>query len=295
MRKKSGKAAALVRRIISGEIDKAIIHLENIEKDSNEAIHQARKSFKKVRAVLRLVRDEIGEDIYKKENIFFRDLGREIAFVRDGFILYETLDKLTGLYAGYLYKNTFGSVKKQLLSQHENNLENILSKKKIINDMIINLNAAKLRADSLPINNKGFKVFYGGLKRVYSKGKDAMQKAAANPSDENYHEWRKKVKYLWHNLETFNSCEPDVMNALINAAKNLSDLLGESHDYVVLKKYILLNDMIRDETVMGLFTALADHQINMLNNKAAIAGEGIYHEKPKAFTEKIESYCLDTF
>jgi hypothetical protein len=38
----------------------------------------------------------------------------------------------------------------------------------------------------------------GSLRRIYRRGRKAMQHAQADPTNENLHEWRKRVKDLWH-------------------------------------------------------------------------------------------------
>src|SRR5262245_62686664 len=47
-----------------------------------EGVHNARKQFKQVRGVLRMVRQGLGEKIYKKQNVVFRDAGRPLSEVR---------------------------------------------------------------------------------------------------------------------------------------------------------------------------------------------------------------------
>src|ERR1700683_1806158 len=60
----------------------------------DEAVHEVRKHFKRIRAVLRLVRGELGEQIYHRENICFRDAGRPLTEIRDARVLLETLEQL---------------------------------------------------------------------------------------------------------------------------------------------------------------------------------------------------------
>ena len=65
-------------RIAREEIDKAVVVLGDENLDRHERVHQARKRFKKIRALLRLLRGELG-DTYGEENVWFRDCGRELA------------------------------------------------------------------------------------------------------------------------------------------------------------------------------------------------------------------------
>ncbi len=68
--------------------------------DPTEAVHDVRKGFKKVRAALRLAREELGDETYRAENYAFRDAARPLTEVRDAQMLVETFDKLTKALAG---------------------------------------------------------------------------------------------------------------------------------------------------------------------------------------------------
>src|SRR5947208_439602 len=92
---KPGESARkAVKRLARKQLDAALAELRP-RKGGDAIVHDARKRFKKVRAVLRLVRAELGERAYQRENKCFRDAGRPLTEVRDAKILIETLDKLT--------------------------------------------------------------------------------------------------------------------------------------------------------------------------------------------------------
>src|ERR671911_3201873 len=82
-----------LRRIARGRIDHALDELRG-ETDSSpsEAVHEARKDTKKLRALLRLVRYDIGEKAYRRESAAFRDAARELAGARDADVMITTLD-----------------------------------------------------------------------------------------------------------------------------------------------------------------------------------------------------------
>src|SRR5262249_43493939 len=84
-----------LRRIVRRQMDAVLEELAAAPPGPrDEAVHEARKSLKKIRAVLRLVRPAVGEKCYRRENTCFRDAGRPLTEVRDARILLETLDKL---------------------------------------------------------------------------------------------------------------------------------------------------------------------------------------------------------
>src|ERR671923_1603716 len=84
-----------IARIARGRIDHAIDELEGRTDSSlEEAVHEARKDMKKLRAVVRLVRGEIGDQVYRRENECFRDAGQALSGVRDADVMLSTLAKL---------------------------------------------------------------------------------------------------------------------------------------------------------------------------------------------------------
>ena len=88
-----------VRRVARGRIDHAIDELRcSSESSREEAVHEARKDMKKLRALLRLVRGELGERVYSAENACFRDVARELAGVRDADVMLATLTDLEQRY-----------------------------------------------------------------------------------------------------------------------------------------------------------------------------------------------------
>src|SRR5947209_6922314 len=84
-----------IRRIVRKQLDGASDALTEKQKGSrDDVVHEARKHFKKVRAVLRFVRPDIGEKAYRAENALFRDAARPLSEVRDAKIFIETVDAL---------------------------------------------------------------------------------------------------------------------------------------------------------------------------------------------------------
>jgi CHAD domain-containing protein len=85
-----------LRRIVRKQVEKTLELLTSDQAGSrDETVHETRKAFKKVRAILRLARPVIGEGLFRAENTCFRDAARPLTEVRDAKILIETLDNLT--------------------------------------------------------------------------------------------------------------------------------------------------------------------------------------------------------
>jgi len=84
-----------LRRILLDEAGAAATGLESgAGTDLDEAAHEARRSLKKCRAVLRLARPSIGP-LYGEANAHLREVGRSLSDVRDQRVLVSTLESLT--------------------------------------------------------------------------------------------------------------------------------------------------------------------------------------------------------
>src|SRR5690348_17534612 len=77
-----GRAEAALERLREGKAG---------EIDTAEAVHGARKDMKKLRTVLRLLRDALGKKRYRRANAHFRDAARALSASRDAEVKLQTL------------------------------------------------------------------------------------------------------------------------------------------------------------------------------------------------------------
>ena len=82
-----------VARIARGQYESAIDILYHEKAGRYQAIHDARKCFKRLRGLFRLVRDA-QPDLFAAENARVRDIAATLSLVRDATALVETMDRL---------------------------------------------------------------------------------------------------------------------------------------------------------------------------------------------------------
>jgi CHAD domain-containing protein len=73
-----------------------------------------------------------------------------------------------------------------------------------------------------------------------------MSACGKHPTVENFHEWRKRVKYYRYQLKLLRDFWKPVMEALRREAVKLSDDLGDDHDLAVLVEYLGENERLFD-------------------------------------------------
>jgi CHAD domain-containing protein len=258
-----------VRRIARGRIDHAIDALADA---SEEGVHDARKDMKKLRALLRLVRGEVGEKVFRREADTFRDAARELSGVRDADVMLATLAELEER-----YEADVGPVR-QALEAHRLRTTGG-GRQQAAQTAIAILTEARRRVDDWPLDRDGFVALEDGLERTYRRGRRDWRAAVNEPSTENLHEWRKRVKDLWYHCSILQETWKPVMTALADEAHELSDRLGDDHDLAVLLEF----------GAESLEPLIATRRAE-LQEEAFAYGTRLYADKPKVFVRRIEHW-----
>jgi ribosomal protein S13 len=107
-------------------------------------VHQARKRFKKILGLIRLIRFELG-DKYKLENVFYRDIGRKLSNVRDAQAMIETLDILRSAEYQKLSENQFEKINARLSQRRKYIAENTAQLYETVEEVIARLKDARQR------------------------------------------------------------------------------------------------------------------------------------------------------
>lgn len=278
---------AAIKRIASEELESAAAQLTGKgATDRDEAIHEARKSIKKVRALLRLMRPELG-DTYAKENAQLRDIGRKLSEFRDAGAIIETFDSLREKYCGELKGNTLESIHRGLL-ERKKQAERDAGVGRVLRKLAAALRAAGRRLRVWQLLTDGFPAIAPGLERTFRRGQKAFAQVLAHPSPENYHEWRKRVKDHWYHVRLLEDLWTEVMQAYEKSLKELETWLGDDHNLVVLREKVVTEPAFYGRgKETDLFLSLVDKYEKELRDNALSLGERIYAEKPRQFTQRL--------
>jgi CHAD domain-containing protein len=263
--------------IARGRIDHALDELRGqTDSTPEEAVHGARKDMKKLRALLRLVRGELGEQRFARENACFRDAARELAGARDADVMVETLGSLE-LPAGLGWE-----LRKVIQASRERDGAGA-DREAATRDAIAILKEARKRVGDWPLEDDSFEALAGGLRRTYRRGRRDFKAARAEPSVEALHEWRKRVKDLWYHQTLLRRLWPPVMTAVGDEAHELSDRLGDDHDLAVLA------DWFKEHTEPDPdLQAAIDRRRAELQRDAFALGARLYADKPSAYVRRLE-------
>ena len=230
-----------IRRIARGQLDQAHDGLTGGPKRRLAAsVHDTRKRFKRLRATVRLARGALGDEAYRRENVAFRDAGRRLAGVRDASVLIETLDALEEASGDGRPGEATTKLRAQLKDERKQALESLKADGALILGRRVNeIDSARTRTAAWTFDVDGFEAVKPGLRRIYRRGRKAMKHSQEEPTTANLHEWRKRVKDLWHAEQILRPASPKRMKELAKRTHGLADLLGDDHDLAELRRYVV--------------------------------------------------------
>ena len=274
-----------IKRVIIEQIDSSIESINQLNGNEHDVIHDIRKRGKKIRGALRFVRDALGKKRYQKENAFFRDLTGELSDLRDATSMISAVE---ALHPGNERESNSKAHFIALFTRKRSKLfEEHYSPEKLL-DIRKQLIEAKERYIYMKMPAHGFEDIEKSIKRVYKRGYKAFDQAYEEPTVEGFHEWRKRVKYLWYHYRLLKTIWPGIFKAYASESKLLSDYLGDDHDYAVLLEN-LKNGYVEDfqqeqaEDILNM----AQNQKKKLLKEAFPLGEKIYASKTKTFVHHI--------
>jgi CHAD domain-containing protein len=252
-----------------------------------EAVHEARKRCKRLRALIRLLRSP-SPKFSRRENRAFRDFARSLSFMRDVDATAEAFLDLVKTEKGGV--RNFSSLRAILNARGKRT--NATEQRAILAVMAKSVRAAHHRFTSLKLpEDKGFKLIETGLEHSYGRGREAMTDAYERQEEVAFHEWRKRVKDLYYQMQIFRQSWPPVLNHLCKQYERLGDVLGQEHDLMVIRETLLSPHpgQVPPELLQS-FLDLLQRRAFELQAEAQAIGRRIYAEKPRAFIRRIKVY-----
>ena len=241
--------------------------------------------------MLRLVRPAIGNAPYRAENICFRDVARPLTEVRDAKILVETLDGLIEHFKEHVKDRSFDDVRKALQANLRAVRKRVLEEQDAFAVTSEVLRRARARVkDWADVPNR-WASLGRGLEDVYRRARDAFENAAADPTVEKLHEWRKQAKYLRYQLEILRPLWPERMEELAGEADRMGELLGDDHDQAVLRQTLTGDETgTGDEGDREALLALIDRRRSELQQEARVLGGRFFVDRPREFARRLKRY-----
>jgi CHAD domain-containing protein len=280
--------AAGLTRVAAGRAEKALERLRESEAGESEtaaAVHGARKDIKKLRTVLRLLRDALGDKRFRREDARFRDVARALSGNRDAAVKLETLEALSEQAEG-LPEEAVQAWRK-ILDRDREAVSNAARDEPTVVAAIVQLEVGLHEIQDWGLEGDSWKTIGPALTRTYRRGRKAM-KTAKGGDEADLHQWRKRAKDLWYELRLLGEAWPGPLAATAAEAHRLTELLGDHHDLAVLREDLRERNLGAEAT-RALAAAISRWQEELAAEAMAL-GRRLYAERPKQFGRRLRRY-----
>jgi CHAD domain-containing protein len=317
-----------LRRTALGQLDVAIESLEGSGSgvSPEKRVHEARKALKRLRALLRLVRDELGERAYAREAEVVRKAGKRLARARDAEVLLSTLDGLVRRHPSKLgSRRGVQRLRARLQSERDGAAELALAESATRAGVLDDLHALRARVAAWELADPGgLEPVEASLERLYGNGRRRMRRArrAKRARARKLHEWRKRVKDLRYAAEMLErdggdgdgdgkrprdrakgdkrrrkraSGKAAFLDTVARRADDLGELLGEEHDLSVLAERVRAESRAtRASGGLGsgsrkVLLRMIARRRRRLRKRALRDGRRLYGRTPAKFVRRVRS------
>ena len=266
----------------------SVEHTGSVEK----TVHETRKALKRLRALVRLLRAELGERQYQREHAILRDAARRLAGARDAEVMVGTLDALLRRHPRELgRRRQLLELRKLLVADRAAAEQATLGDRATRGEVLRELGGLRERARRWDLPERpSIALVERDLRRIYRDGRERKRLLARGKSGSSgaraMHAWRKRVKDLRYAAEILGQ------RSLARRADRLAELLGEEHDLVVLTGLLPPAGRAPFKGKRGkrarkaLLTRIARRR-RRLRKRALREGERLYGRAPKKFVRRV--------
>jgi CHAD domain-containing protein len=211
--------------------------------------------------------------------------------VRDAQILVETLDKVAEHFADQVCDQSFPVLRKELMTYQREVRTRVLDEEYAFATVETAVGEALERLDGWTDVPNRWPSVGNGVQRVYRQARRAFAEAAAEPTVEKLHGWRKQVKYFRYQMEILRAVRPEIMEPLARQADRLGELLGDDHDLAVLRQMLTqAPEHFGGAEELGLVFALIVRRRKELEEEANLLGRRLFQDSPKDFARRLKGY-----
>jgi len=269
-----------LQRLMKKEFAAAMSALASRTPD-DESVHEARKSVKKIRSILRLLEDELGSAGARAEKRL-RTAAHALSSLRDANATAETLETLHGFYPKVVDRSVMRAVARGLGARRRRTRKGA------------GLLAHKARAcmgrarDAVPSEIRraaGRGAVLSGLSTGYGRARRRLRGLSLDSDATQFHALRRRVKEHTHHVRLFEGLHA-TPRARARSLDRLDEWLGEDHNQAILSAVILaaperFGPASATTAVLGSIVKRQGY----LRHRALRLGHRLFAEKPRRFRE----------
>ena len=273
-----------VRAVAGAELAKARRLLAEQPDGPHRAIHEARRCFKRVRALYRLVAYD-RQPFRSVENARLRDIARSLSQMRDASAFVETLVALTDTAMNDEERRAVDVALASLIERRDRFTDNGGDAVEKLSDAVHECDAAIEALDGLKLPHKTMpaaKRLKNGWKRSLTKAKSALDACREPHDQEAFHELRKAAQTYWRHLALVKAIWPSAISGKRDIAKQLASLLGQEHDIAMLAALLDREpELVHDDQTLSHLLGLLIRQQQSLREESLKIADRLFADPPK--------------
>ncbi len=276
--KKNESISEAAQRIAREELNEIVNQLRQ-NRNRDLAIHEARKSVKKTRALLRLIEPQLGAR-YRRESRVLRDAGRNLSELRDTGAVIEIFDALKKRYPDQMLGSKIAALRRTLVDAKKE-ADRHAGVPGVLSEIANSVEAVRKRVKKWHIAEDGFQAIEPGFKKSLRASRKAFGEAQKLRRPENYHEWRKRIKDHWYHIRLIENLWTDVLRGYEKSLEDIERCLGDDHNLT------LLHDRLADSSGAASVRHMIVRYQKELRHEAESLGQTIHEEKPSDFVRRM--------
>lgn len=203
-----GHAGRWLHRLLTQLVQQSARDIHKVPKWEEQGIHSLRKRMKKLQAMLHLAKPVAPQPTLKKALRDVRNLKNILSRQRDALVMAKVAHKL-------------GAPEPSAPAHAELTDTNVQMAVALSEQLLVDIGL-------LDLSQLNWEMVAAAYTKCYKASRKAWQKAQDDPSPENLHEWRKKVKRLYYQSTAL---EPWLHHPKrLHRTRKLGSLLGDCHD-----------------------------------------------------------------
>ncbi|HKB80080.1 MAG TPA: CHAD domain-containing protein [Thermoanaerobaculia bacterium] len=264
------RAPQRLRRRALDLADQVLAALARIDADA-EAVHDARRKLKELRALVRLVGDVLPRR-GKPERGFFRDAGRLFAPQREAIAAVETFDSVRAHFTSEWKPREFLQIRRALV-EHGGAAADPAAIERLRADLAVE----RGRIAAWPVDSMSSDDLWKGLERSYRRSRQAMRSALHDRTPQDFHRWRRRAKTLWHQEQFFAALGMGSFADSIKTLHKLGRSLGEHHDLALLDERCgTASDSFGSSRYVRRFRRFLHRRLRDLEERAESTGSDLF-------------------
>lgn len=225
---------------------------ENIS--PNVAVHEMRKTFKRIRALLKFYKDfpeEFSPDFAQQIKYF----GRSLTTMRESFVNLQLFEKVTSANT-MIAERKIKTAREKLAEKNREIIERGFLEPEAYLPMQKFAGNLQRQLESIAVSIPSVSQFIGQLEYSYRQSFEIYLKLNTASDSDAIHELRKRLKQLYYQFDFIRYVHPRFFRLKTYHLNNITEQLGEDHDL-----FIFLNDLQKNRY------ELSDEELQILENQ----------------------------